>query len=641
MQQIDDIFIGLGSHRHSKRLEAFAKIESLDTLELLENFIKRTFDQQDNELILIAIHKLEKTVFSTDIETTTFAIWALNHFITTADSSLSYIAKEALEKFCNERTISENFKNLCFRFATTQTPPEHRDFLFQLSTKYKFFAVVHLIVDQLQFGTNDKKIVAIRNLVKFRDSRGVFYIRLLAKNENTEIARAAIESLSTIGTILDALWLAFFLQRLPEEIYPTALSTIRKISPTLALLTFNVRYQSASHSTKIEILKECALIKTSQSLHFIMKCFLSENDPAVLHEALRSIYNIETTKKISTLISFFGKCTYEKRIHLLNIISDFHDERCRIFYTTLIGSDATSFIKGLALEKLCHYHHPATLALIFKMANESSHPLRGTALTSIFLNFKTKYKIKAFKIISSLPENDFLHFKTIKALPNFIDEVGLNEDIHEYLVRQFKAQSIDKTFMILDIFKYHHNSKVFELLVQEYKTTTNTDEKIYLVETLQEILNKSPFYITPSYPHSNILEVISGLSFQLIDYRLLIHLCRLAISDENLYRAIEEHKGLVTTRLENILQDINLSFEEKRYITVYLIKLQANLTGNTVNIIKNIYFNYYPRDLKDAFLALLIRSKNIEDFDFLNFNVYQSKNEIIRNEFYQFCGSLL
>jgi hypothetical protein len=641
MNETDEIFSSLSSHRHSKRLEAFSLIEALTTLSSLQEFIIRTYEMNDNELYLIAINKLEKVALSSDIENASFAIQALNNFTFIENSSLSNLAKDAMEKFCIERKIPENYKNLCFRFATRKTDPERREYLFQLSTKYKFFATVHLIVDQLQFGDDSKKIEAIKSLVEFRDSRGIFYIRTLARSENVELARAAIESLSTIGTILDALWIAFFFERLPKEIAPAAFSSIRKISPLFALLFFKFKYKSSSSQVKIDILKECSLIKTATSLSFILNCFINENDPRVLLETLRSIYNIETTKKISTLITYFKKSPPEKRFHLINIISDFHDERCRLFYMKVIESDANFFVKRFSLEKLSRYRRPESLALFLKIANDPDHPLKNVALTSIFSEFSTKYKKKAFGIIAALPVDNFLHYKTLKSMISYIDETSFNDEVATYLINQFKTGVNSKIFMTLDVFKNNHNSDLFDLLVSEYGQPYTHDETFYLEETLQFILNSNPYYITPSYSNTNILGIIERLNFQQIDYRLLIHLCRLSISDDILFKITMAHKGLVGPRLENILMDKSLTFEEKRFITVYLIKSQSLLTMQTIETIKDQFFSYYPRDLKDSFISYLIKGNNSANFDFINFNVYLSPDESLRNEFYHFAGGLL
>lgn len=641
MNEIDEIFSSLSSHRHSKRLEAFSMIESISTLSALKEFITRTFEMNDNELYLIAINKLEKAALSSDIETTSFAIQALNNFTFIASSSLASLAKDAMEKFCIERKISENYKNLCFRFATRKTAPDKRDYLIQLSTKYKFYATVHLIVDQLQFGDDSKKIEAIKSLVQFRDSRGIFYIRTLAKSKNIELARVAIDSLSTIGTYLDALWIAFFFERLPVEIASTAFSSLRKISPLLALVFFKLKYRSSSPAVKVAILKECSLIKTSASLSFILKCFLEEKSHFVLHEALKSIYNIETTKKISTLITYFEKSPPEKRIHLINIISDFHDERCRLFYMKVIEGDANFFVKKYSLEKLSFYRDSESLAIFFKIANDPGHPLKDVALTAIFSQFKTKYKQKAFGMIKALPVNDFLHYKTLKSMIDFIDETSFNEEVSTYLINQFKTGISSKIFITLDIFKYNHNSEMFDFLIEEFSGKYSKDEKFYLEETIQFILNTNPYYITPSYSNTNVLGIIERLNFQQIDYRLLIHLCRLSISDDVLFKLTLKQNIHIGPRLENILLDKSLMFEEKRFITVYLIKSQANLTKQTIETIKDHFFNYYPRDLKDSFIEHLIKQQNSAYFDFINFNVYLCSNISLRNDFYRYAGGLL
>jgi hypothetical protein len=641
MNEIDKIFSSLSSHRHSKRLEAFAMIEGINTLTSLKKFITRTYEMNDNELYLIAINKLEKAALSSDIDTTSFAIEALNNFTFIPSSSLSSLAKDAMEKFCIERKISENYKNLCFRFATMNTVPDKRDFLFKLSTKYKFFAVVHLIVDQLQYGNDLKKIDAIKSLVQFQDTRGIFYIRTLTKSENMSLARTAIDSFATIGTILDAFWIAFSFEKLPKELASTAFSSIRKISPLLALIFFKLKYKSSSPDIKADILRECALIKTSTSLAFILKCFLKESSPFVLHEALKSIYNIETTKKISTLITYFEQSPPEKRFHLINIISDFHDERCRLFYMKVIESDGNFFVKRYSLEKLSFYRDPVTLALFFKIANDTNHPLRDVALTLIFSQFRTKYKKKVFGIIAALPVNDFLHYKTLKSMTSFIDETSLTNEVSTYLINQFKSGINSKVFITLDIFKYNHSSELFNFLVNEYGKPYSPDEKFYLEETLQFILDSYPYYITPSYSDTSILGIVEGLNFQQIDYRLLVHLCRLSISDDILFDITMNHRNNIVPRLENILLNRTLTFEEKRFITVYLIKSQASLTRRTIETIKDQFFKHYPREVKDTFISSLIKENDSSDFDFLNFNVYFSSNEQLRNKFYRYAGSLL
>jgi hypothetical protein len=307
----------------------------------------------------------------------------------------------------------------------------------------------------------------------------------------------------------------------------------------------------------------------------------------------------------------------------------------------VIDNNENLFVKRFSLEKLSYYRAPETLAIFFRIANDPAHPLKDVALTSILSQFKTKYKTKAFSIISSLPENDFLHYKALKSLAPFIDEIGLNGEIINYLFDQFKTGNNAKVFMTLDVFKYHHNSEIFDFLVKEFATHNSPDEKNYLEDTLQFILNTNPYYITPSYSNKNIHAIVEGLNFQQIDYRLLIHLCRLSISDDILFKITMNHCTYIGSRLENILLDKSLTFEEKRLITVYLVKSSVDLTPRTIDSIKEQFYSFYPREIKDAFLSLLIKDKNSINFDFINFNVYLSSNDHLRNEFYHYAGTLL
>lgn len=613
---------------------------------VLKDISQQIIKNPNDDSVIIVIGMCEDILKENDTSIAHHAIYILNFIIHHSTQILAIKAEETLFAYFKSSNIINSHKALNIEKTWQNILPKDRYFIVDIIQNFKYHTLVNLLLDN--FKEKDKKLIikSIYALNQLSETRGNRFIRECLHNSDKGIIKASITALGKTGLYWDARLIQKFLNDPDQHIRSVTIKAMRKLLGKNALKSFkNVFDQQPTGIQKI-ILEEITTLRSPKALFYLL-FLLNRSDMNHLYNTIEwGIYNIQTKKKIGTIINFFPTATTKTKYKILNLLGDFDDDKCCKHFTSLLDSNEATMIKSLAAHHLTHYNDKLTIISLKRIVQTTKNRiLRYSAIKSL-LNMS--HDIAKEMIENLLLKHEDLTDEIIMLIcKNLKSQTRLfDNDLYKiFLFEILQTGTNDTILSVLKILPMKHNFEIFQLLIELYHDPDYKILKEHIALTQLHIVLDFPYYLSAETLDEDIGYLINLIDPYRANYQILLHLIRLDIlSDTDIIHSyIQKNKNKLSTKLNYIINKNQLTIEDLNMVLDYLFNEKLEIHKENFQFIIDNHFDNFPIDKQLIFLNQLLRDKSVEQYSFIIDQYYRidKRPEYLKNQFHEYIESVL
>ena len=629
----------------SKKEHSVELLMSLRKKEELDQLISYIQVHLDNESNLVVIALCEKILNENNLKNAYQALRILCMLKSSNKSPLDHKAEQTINNYFKSSNIINSYKAYSIQLIWDTIENNEKLYIVDIIRKYRFHSLVNLVISV--FEGDDLELIkeAIETLEELKESRGNRELRnVLRDHQDESIKVLAINALGMTGTAIDFLLYRKYINSSSFKLASTSISSTRKNLESWSIPVFKYYYPKCNTKLKEYIINELSLIKTPKSLNFLIDIMDSEPSRNLKNHVEWSIYNISTKKKITALITNYFKRNLTTRYYILSILGDFQDERCRNHFIEVITNTNSKTLKCLAINQLHSYTDKITVNFLRELIGNDDLHIRYTAIKSLINSSKMVSNTIYLELIEKKEE---LCENVLLTLLKYTNSNPLRRHSKlrdEFILYCFSHSNNNIKYAALKSFKVHHHQSQFNLLLNESK---NSDDEIYTTlvnNTLIDILNFNPFYLTPKNIGSIDKNLFKNINIYSIKYLLVLHLIKIweMTSDNQIDEFFEINIKALPSRLNQIFIDYNLEENDFNTYINFIFKKNLPLKGKTIELILKKNFIGLAPDLKYFILDRVLETKDISYLNFLTENLdFIQTSDNHHHAFSDFIGDVL
>jgi len=353
---------------------------------------------------------------------------------------------------------------------------------------------------------------------------------------------------------------------------------------------------------------------------------------------------LQLKKKIKTIINNFNSKNKNTQYRLLNILSDFHDSRCKDHFIQVYNSTNEHYLRLVCINLLRPYTDKLTNMFIKDIHQSTKDEHIKLACARTLLNQPRIYSKKFFKELidsESISENTILLM--IKYIQNSKSNQAL-ENTQDFIKSCLSSNNKNIVLSSLMAIEVHHNEKLFIDLLVHFNDTKMKFAAKHIEMTIINMLIKFPYYLNTHNIDSLPTSILNNFNIYAIPYQLLIHLIRLSLltPNESLRSFIKDNNKKICTRVQQIFNDFSMSAEECIFLINFLIDQSFVFNQRSFDLITKFYFKELNIKQKNKFLTIVLKNKNIYSFDFIHTEYdYIMKSQDLKNSYFNYVGDYL
>lgn len=641
---INNIFDQLYHKDFNSKQKAIETLMGIRSASFLEMILKRVQENSEDESNIFVLTLCENILKEDNLEA---SYWALIILSKLRASDSHFIAIKALsicDFYFRNQNIITSYKAYTIQRIWNKSSTEDKKYFIEKISEYKIHSLINLVISTFSNTEDTLLIESIQAIKSLKDTRGNSELRKLLKHKNTKVQSLAIETLGETGGVFDYVLIRKFLYTSNFELIKTAITATRKLLGNNSVFVFSKLYSSLIYDTKKFLINEFSKINSPKSLKFLINLMEKEKHRKLITNIEWAIYNISTKKKIKTIINNYNLKSKNTQYRLLNILSDFHDSRCKDHFIRVYNSSEEQYLKLVCINLLRPYTDKLTMMFIEGIYSKNKDENLKLACVRTLLNQPRVYSKKFF---ATLVKSEKIDENTILLMIKYIQNTKSNYTIdstQDFIKNCLSSDNKNIVLSSLMAIEVHHNEKLFKELLSHFNDTKMKFASKHIEMTIINMLTKFPYYLTSNNIESLPSPILNNFNIYEIPYQLLIHLIRLSLLSphESLNLFIQNNNKKICARIHQILNEFSMSSEESIFLINFLIDQSYSFNQRSFDLITQEFFSELNTKQKNKFLTIILRNKNIYSFDFIHTEYrYIMKNQDLKNSYFDYVGDYL
>ncbi len=608
----------------------------------IKEFFFQAIKSGDFDLQFLGLSLAENLLEDNHIETAVLSLIFLNSLLFQGNISLANNAKKLQDSFFRNTSLVDQYKKNCLLKAWQKVPGADRMNFVRIIRVFKYQTLVSILVEGLSSKDENLVLETIETLIVLNDTRGNRALRALLIHKEVKLVAKAIEALGHLGNVFDLYRSYHLLKHSHLEVKQKAIRTFRLINPKIAIFIFKNIYNESTFELKKIIISETAEIKNTRSLKLLLNWLDNEKDKNIQTTLEWSIYNLATRKKIKTLISVFQKAKDQTKFKIINMMADFQDHKCQQHYLKILNENYPIFLKLAVLGPLAAHKGKKVNSILNHYANRYNDILGLTAFDSMLrLDNQIALSITLDFIQKDIPLESSHHLLLLQYIKSTKDFSSDGKIIQEYLLKILQEAPYDAKFMALSAIRTHHSTAIFNYLLKIYKEQVFKSYQDGIKNSVIDILNYFPFYLTVQVMHEEDITIIEKIDFYQCRHQLLVYLIKLSSSFDSGHRLpqlLNLKSKAITHRLNIMIQYNQVNLEDGLQMVSYLLQNSMPIHFENIKLIKDNYYSLLELEEKRTYLEMTIKGGVVEEFDFISNEIFSFKDEDLNRKYYQWIN---
>lgn len=640
---IDDSLLKLNSPHIAVRNEALNHLHNIRDIDEVNYFFKIAKESEHDDYIYNIIINCENNLKVIDVDRSKLCVYILFFFHHRKAGRIRELARKVLQNFFRNTDINDPLKAHCLRFAWRELDNQSRRLVIKFMVDFKYDELSYLLLDVFQY--DDIKVfkATLDALIFFKETRANRFLRVKLQTElqDTDLLADIISAIGKLGSFIDYQMVKSFIKHSDDKVIAATLMALPNLSLPRSLKDLAKLFPNLKSEHKKNMLHAVSNTNSIESLLFLLN-LLQKNYQNDLNLIQWAIFNISVRKKVKTIIHYYHHAQDNIfKYHLLNILADFHDDRCSKLYQHIIEHENNKLFRIVAIESLGTYDD-------FKAKN---------TLENIFLSH-TEFSLSAFQgllksSLSSMLSALSRYFETPEIHTVAHDQLALSYLRNEstiniqhainYISEKIQSPNLEIKLMAIDAVKVHHNSETVSTLLQLTKTENHIVQDSAR-NILHAVINHFPYYISPKNLSAEMLETIACIDYFKADYKLILHTVNIyeMAKSLKLKKVLNKNLKILEIRLNTILENQTITQHDQINLIYFMLMNSMGLSpANSQLVIKELY-PLLEDQVKQLFLRQILESQNSKPFHFVTDEIFHlGLHDVFREEYRAYLESVL